>query len=309
MKRLLALFLLAMPVSASAQAPPPGWSANDLLAVERCVGFILMGPEYTGIDIRGDTIDCKPAGNFTVNGAGQVHIRGEVGHQLSLRADDNARLNINLSQAGEVSQVFVVFDYGGVAGTVGLGDIGSSVVTLRPEWASLTGAEAVAAVARDHPGRSWETTSRVIAGVLAIEVGRSFRNRTGTPAFFFDRPGGDLRAFEMSNGRVYSGARIDSRFPHSYIEACTAACGAEQACEAWTIKRAHSGHQPICYLKRGGTQPLLARDLVSGFRLRLGIIPGDGPRLQQLPNLQVTPTPAPSPRATPTSRTRRPAPR
>lgn len=274
------LFLGPQTTVAQPSNAVPDWSANDLIAVQRCAGFMLMGRFYDGIRMRGDGFDCHPLSNVTVLSGGVLEVRGRVSRRMTAMPDNEYYMTLRFMPNGDIREVRTQ------AAIVAHTDTHYSL-RIDPVWRSLSGPDLIRAIAREYPGSgstmNWRHVGAVIASFLAVELARSQRDRENAPVYYFDRPGSDLRQFEMRDGGNFAGQHVDSRFPNTYLDTCVTACNQEAACRAWTVTRPNGGRQPICYLKGGGTQPRLDHNAISGVRPMLTRVPRATIQLQPIP--------------------------
>jgi hypothetical protein len=261
--------------TASAQQPQ-NWSSNDLVAAERCLNFMLMRKTYTGIVIRGDTFDCRGISEPVAGSAGRWRFVVDLGRQRT-GFDDGVKITIFVAQDGANANPTFQVEDGGLYPSGGGFDVAPRVYP--PHWYTLFGAALVREVAFAYPTRGWRKTAEALADMMSVSLARSIRNPDRTPAYFFDRPGGDISSYRMRDGTRPGSTAVDARFPTSYLTACEASCRATQGCHAWTVRR---GDPPMCLLKGEGTRARMSADEVSGtvqptLRLQPGAEPSGSP--------------------------------
>lgn len=273
LKRVVAtvgLVALLIPSPAAAQGTPRGWSQDELVAVERCVASMLMGPWYEGIDVRGEGFDCHETNGFTPSDNGGHWIVGHLSHRLTWRPDDDIFVTVETNAAGALTDIKTSAVDGGFSVFVPpFLDVSEGALFTQTRWQELSGARLVRAVATNHPDRNWKTSANVILTVFAIEAARSQARPDFAPAFFHYRYGAAVGSAALMNRRRYAGVEVDDRFRYTYWRACAAICEQNNRCHAWSLHRPEpSRRQYLCRSYGEGSAVRASRNAVSGLLVR-----------------------------------------
>lgn len=92
-----------------------------------------MGPQYNGISIGGQGLNCKPVGAITVLGDGSMEIGGQLSHQLTARPDDQVNFKIRVAANGRIPDIRQQIDRGGFTSLPGRLWNATTTWAL-PEW-------------------------------------------------------------------------------------------------------------------------------------------------------------------------------
>ena len=240
---------LSMQLTASARAT---LSAKDQEAIHRCVGFMLMGPSYDGIEIRGDKFNCN---KMFYRMQGGYNFLGSIKRQRSL-GDNSVTVNITfnkdggmLTQPRKAGPAFFLIDSQPLT-FFGVPTTPMDLQTFDIDTTQKTG---------------WERTAEIIMQYAASEIARSWRNKAqpGTVNYFVDMPGPDLRTVKIEAGKTFGGTKVDSKFPATYTSACQAVCNRDSACKAWTL----TNTAKVCYLKGAVGAAYPQENATSGIKL------------------------------------------
>lgn len=264
------LAALMIPCLAAAQGTPRGWSQDELVAVERCVASMLMGPWYEGIDVRGEGFDCHETNGFTPTENSGHSISGRVSHRLKWRPDDDVLVTVETNAAGALTDIKTTAVDGGISVFIPpFLDVSEGSLFTQARWQELSGARLVRAVATNHPDRNWKTSANVILTVFAVEAARSQARPDFAPAFFRYRYGAAVGSAALLNRRRYAGVEVDDRFRYTYWRACAALCEQNDRCHAWSLHRPEpSRRQYLCRSYGEGSAVRASRNAVSGLLVR-----------------------------------------
>lgn len=229
-------------------------NAADRRRLDDCVDHMLMGPTKKKVKVQGHEFNCKRHSKWSKSGD-FYKVEGQLSHHLTARPDDQVNYSFLVSATGEIGGLTMKTKRGGFRKIVNkFGGLGNAKVKIGTWYAD----KFLQATGQAVDG-SWQSSSALIIGTMAIRIGRSVRlakaSKRGGPSlyWFVDRPGNDIRNVTLQRGR-------------DRPEFCQNLCGNTPNCRAWTLNKNEVTRKSVCWMKGRIGDVVLNNRTVSGIK-------------------------------------------